>query len=68
MIDKGLKSGSVEKVAAELRAQASSGELDLGVTERAVEMFGPNMGKLASLSEESGHEGASSELDRYILS
>ena len=67
MIDKGLETGSVDEVANHLEKSASEGELDLEVTEKAVEIAGPNMlQKSASVSDEAS--GGDTEFERYIVS
>lgn len=68
MVDKGLRSGTVAEVADNLAKEAAAGELDVEVTERAVEMVGPNMGhKHAHISDEySGAAG--SALERFLVS
>lgn len=67
MIDKGLKSGNVQEVADELQKQANAGDLNLDVTEQAVELVGPNMGKHAHLSDEFESSAGSSDLVRFVL-
>lgn len=66
MVDKGLKSGSVQDVADELEKQAAAGSLNLDVTEQAVELVGPNMGKHASLNDELSGSAGSSDLERFL--
>lgn len=66
MLEKGLRNGNVSDVADELEKQAHAGDIDLDVTERAVELVGPDMGKHASVSDE--HAGGSSELERFLVS
>lgn len=68
MIEKGLKSGSVDAVADELQKQAAAGSLDLAVTEKAVEFVGPDMGKRAHVSDDLSGSAAANDLERYILS
>lgn len=67
MIDKGLKTGNVQEVADELQKQAEAGDLNLDVTEQAVELVGPNMGKHAHLSDELSSSTGSSDLERFVL-
>lgn len=66
MIAKGLRSDDVVTVADELEKQAKAGDIDLAVTEKAVELVGPDMGKYAAVSSE--HAGGSSEFERYLVS
>ena len=68
MIEKGLKSGSVDEVANEIEKQAAAGSLDLDVTEKAVELVGPDMGKRAHVSDELSGSAGSTDLERYLLS
>lgn len=68
MIDKGIKSGSVEEVANEIEKQAAAGNLDLDVTEKAVEFVGPDMGKRAHVSDELSGSSGSSDLERFLMS
>ena len=67
MIDKGLRNGSVQEVADDLEKEVTAGQLDLDVTEKAVNMVGPDMGKIASVSD-SVHSGGGTELEGYIMS
>ena len=67
MVEKGLREGDPETVADELEKEAKSGGLDLTVTERAVEILGPNMGKQASIQHDSV-SGGTSDLERYLMS
>jgi len=67
MIEKGLRAGSVEAVANELQKQAKAGAIDLEVTSQAVELVGPDMGKLAHLSDELSSSAGSSDLERYVV-
>lgn len=66
MLTKGLCEGDVQSVADELQKQASAGSLDLDVTERAVDLVGPDMGKVATVSEKVS--GGASDLEAFILS
>lgn len=68
MIDKGIKSGSVEDVANEIEKQAAAGDLNLATMEKAVELVGPDMGKRASLSDEASGTTGSSDFERFTLS
>lgn len=68
MIEKGIKSGTVAAVADELEKQAAAGSLDLAVTEKAVELVGPDMGKRAHVSDELGSSSGSTDLERYLMS
>lgn len=68
MISKGIKSGSVDEVADELQKQAAAGSLNLDVTEKAVELVGPDMGKRAHVSDELSGAAGSSDLERFLLS
>jgi hypothetical protein len=68
MIEKGLRDGSIQDVANELEKAASAGELNLDVTEQAVELVGPDMGKHAHLSDELSGATGSSDLERFVLS
>lgn len=68
MIDKGIKSGSVGDVADEIEKQAAAGDLDLDVTQKAVELVGPDMGKRASVSDELSGSAGVSDFERFILS
>ena len=65
MIDKGLKTGSVEIVANELEKEAADGR-DLSVMAEAVDMVGPDMGKAAHISDE--NSSSSSDFERYLTS
>lgn len=67
MIDKGLREGSLRTVADELEKAASAGDLDLTVTERAVELVGTDMGKHAHVSDELSGATGSSDLERFVL-
>lgn len=67
MIDKGIKSGSVSDVADEIQKQAAAGSLNLDVTEKAVELVGPDMGKRAHVSDELSGTAGSSDLERFLL-
>ena len=67
MLDKGLRTGSVQEVADELQKQAHAGALNLEVTSKAVELVGPDMGKLAHLSDELSSSAGSSDLERFVL-
>lgn len=68
MIEKGIKSGSLVEIADELQKQAAAGSLDLDVTEKAVELVGPDMGKRAHVSDELSGSAGSTDLERYLLS
>lgn len=68
MIEKGIKSGSVATVADEIEKQAAAGSLDLDVTEKAVELVGPDMGKRAHVSDELASSSGSSDLERFLMS
>ena len=68
MIEKGIKSGSVVEVADDLQKQAAAGSLNLDVTEKAVELVGPDMGKRASVSDELSSSAGSTDLERYLMS
>src|SRR5688572_14363976 len=68
MIEKGIKSGSVTEVADEIEKQATAGALNLDVTEKAVELVGPDMGKRAHVSDELGSSAGSTDLERFIMS
>ena len=68
MIEKGIKSGSVSEVADEIEKQAAAGSLNLDVTEKAVELVGPDMGKRASVSDELSGSSGSSDLERFLMS
>lgn len=68
MIEKGIKSGSVEAVADEIEKQAAAGSLNLDVTEKAVELVGPDMGKRAHVSDELSGSSGSSDLERFLMS
>ncbi len=68
MIDKGIKSGSVEEVANEIEKQAAAGKLDLDVMAKAVEFVGPDMGKRAHVSDELSGSSGSSDLERFLMS
>lgn len=68
MIEKGIKSGSVAEVANEIEKQAAEGDLDLAVTEKAVELMGPDMGKRAHVSDELSSSAGVSDLERYLMS
>ena len=67
MINKGLRDGSIQDVANELEKAASSGDLNLDVTEQAVELVGPDMGKQARVSDELSGSAGSSDLERFVL-
>jgi hypothetical protein len=66
MVEKGLKGGTVQAVADELEKQAQAGSLNLDVTEQAVELVGPDMGKHAHLSDELSGSAGSSDLERFL--
>lgn len=66
MIDKGLRSGHAEQVADELEKEAAEGR-DLNIMEEAVDLVGPDMGKAASISDETSAAGGN-ELVRYLTS
>ena len=68
MLDKGLETGTASGLADRLEKQARSGELDLTRLADAVELVGPDMGKTAQLSDDLGHAGGATELERFILS
>ncbi len=68
MIEKGIKSGSTSEVADELQKQAAAGSLNLDVTEKAVELVGPDMGKRASVSDELSSSAGVSDLERFLMS
>lgn len=68
MVEKGLESGSVRELADRLEKQASEGQIDLRRISDAVELVGPNMGKLASISDESDGSAGSSALEQWIVS
>jgi hypothetical protein len=67
MIEKGIKSGGIQEVADELEKSANAGDIDLAVTERAVELVGADMGKHAAVSDEFGSAG-SSDFERFLVS
>lgn len=67
MIEKGLKTGSVQALADELQKQAQAGALDLEVTTKAVELVGPDMGKHAFVSDELSSSAGSSDLERFLV-
>ncbi len=68
MIEKGLTAGSVEDVANEIQKQAAAGSMDLDVTEKAVELVGPDMGKRAHVSGELPGSSGLSDLERFVMS
>ncbi len=68
MIEKGIKAGSAAEVADELQKQAAAGSLDIAVTEKAVELVGPDMGKRAHVSDDLSGSAGTSDLERFILS
>lgn len=67
MVEKGLKDGSVQDVADSLEKQARDGSLNLDVTEQAVELVGPDMGKHAYVSDELSGSAGSSDLERFVV-
>lgn len=67
MVEKGLKNGSVQEVADEIAKQAAAGDFDLDVTERAVELVGPNMGKFAHLTDDLSGSAGHSDFERFLL-
>lgn len=67
MLDKGIRSGNVQEIADEIEKSAEKGEINLDITERAVELVGPDMGKTAHVSDELSGSG-SSDLERFVLS
>lgn len=69
MVEKGLRDGSVQQVADALEKEAAvSQNFDLSVTEKAVELVGPDMGKQAHLSDELSGSAGSSDLERFVVS
>lgn len=68
MVEKGLETGSVRELADRLEKQASTGQIDLKRMSDAVDLVGPNMGKLAHLADEIDGSASVSELERYLLS
>ena len=67
MIEKGLREGSIQEVADNLEKEATSGQFDLDVTEQAVNMVGPDMGKAASVSE-TVRSGGHTDFENFIMS
>lgn len=67
MVEKGLKEGSIQALADELEKQAAAGDLNLDVTERAVELVGPNMGRFAQLTDDFSGSAGSSDFERFLL-
>lgn len=68
MVDKGLRTGSPAAIADELEKQASSGDIDLAVTEKAVALVGSNMGKHAHISDELSGSSGSSQFEQFLMS
>lgn len=68
MIDKGLESGSVKDLADKLEKQAAKGLVNLEVVEKATDMVGPDMGKLASIGENPLSASSGSDFERFIIS
>ena len=66
MIEKGLKTGSISQVADDLEKEAKAGR-DLAVVEEAVDMIGPDMGKVAHVNDEV-RTGGSTDFERFLLS
>lgn len=68
MIDKGLEDGDVASVTRKIASALQSGKMDLEVTEQAVAMVGPDMGKLASVGDDLSPASGATPLEQFIMS
>lgn len=68
MLDKGIRTGDALSIADELEKMAANGEINLDVTEAAVDLHGTDMGKRAHVSDENSGSSGGSDLERYMLS
>ncbi len=68
MLDKGIKSGDVASIADELEKMAADGDVNLDVTEAAVDLYGTDMGKKAHVSDEISGSSGASDFTRYLMS
>jgi hypothetical protein len=68
MLDKGIRDGSVAAIADDLEKEAAEGNLDLAITQAAVDLHGTNMGKHAHVSDEISGSSGGSDLANFILS
>lgn len=68
MVAKGLRSGDVQELAADLEKQATEGTTNLDVLEQAVELNVQDMGKHASVSDQNSGSSGGSDLECFLLS
>lgn len=68
MIEKGVRTGTVNSLADELEKEAAAGDIDLVTTARAVELVGTDMGKRAHVNDEVSGSSGGSDLERYMMS